>query len=197
MVRRVIANGHEVASHGWEHIRATTQERAQFRDDVVRTKRLLERLPDPVRERVKPLSQRFPEDPADTKLSLGERFQNVIGVLNEVNKFNGEVSVTSEVRALANGSSAEVTALYLGIGQAYYVNASGDAAGIGTASADGWVWTPADEAGLRRGDVIVELNHTAIKDLGDFRDMMEGYERGRVLVVVLRGGRYFYTTIRE
>lgn len=57
--------------------------------------------------------------------------------------------------------------------------------------------TPGDEAGLRRGDVIVELNHTAIKDIGEFRDMMEGYDRGRVLVVVYREGRYFYTTIRE
>ncbi|MDD3643121.1 MAG: PDZ domain-containing protein [Candidatus Krumholzibacteria bacterium] len=57
--------------------------------------------------------------------------------------------------------------------------------------------TPAGDAGLRRGDVIVELNHTAIKDLGDLREMMEGYDRGRVLVVVYRGGRYFYTTIRE
>ncbi len=44
MVRRIVANGHELASHGWEHIRANTQDRAQFRDDVVRTKSLLEDL---------------------------------------------------------------------------------------------------------------------------------------------------------
>ena len=42
VVRRVVAEGHELASHGWEHIRATTQEREQFRKDVVRTKLLLE-----------------------------------------------------------------------------------------------------------------------------------------------------------
>jgi polysaccharide deacetylase family protein (PEP-CTERM system associated) len=44
MVRRIVANGHELASHGWEHVRANTQDRAQFRDDVVRTKALLEDL---------------------------------------------------------------------------------------------------------------------------------------------------------
>ena len=44
MVRRIVANGHELASHGWEHIRANTQDRAQFRADVVRTKALLEDL---------------------------------------------------------------------------------------------------------------------------------------------------------
>lgn len=44
MVRRIVDAGHELASHGWEHIRANTQNRAQFRDDVVRTKALLEDL---------------------------------------------------------------------------------------------------------------------------------------------------------
>ena len=44
MVRRIVDNGHELASHGWEHVRANTQDRAQFRADVVRTKALLEDL---------------------------------------------------------------------------------------------------------------------------------------------------------
>ena len=44
MVRRIVDNGHELASHGWEHVRASTQDRAQFREDVVRTKALLEDL---------------------------------------------------------------------------------------------------------------------------------------------------------
>ncbi|MFM7282208.1 MAG: DUF3450 family protein, partial [Planctomycetia bacterium] len=45
-----------------------------------RTKTLVKRLPDPIRERIKPLSQRLP-DPATAKLSLSERFQNVVGIL--------------------------------------------------------------------------------------------------------------------
>ncbi len=108
------------------------------------TKDLLKRLPDPIRERVKPLTQRLPENPDETKLSLAERFQNIIGILNEVNKFNREITITSEVRALPDGTSAEVTALYIGIGQGYYASANGKAAGTGTAAPDGWVWTPAD-----------------------------------------------------
>jgi FtsZ-binding cell division protein ZapB len=109
-----------------------------------RTKQLLKRLPDPIRERVKPLSQRIPEDPQETKQSLSERFQNLVGVLNEVNKFNREITLTSEVRTLPDGSSAEVTSLYVGIGHAYYVNGTGDVAGVGTATSDGWTWTPAN-----------------------------------------------------
>jgi hypothetical protein len=119
-----------------------------------RTRGLLSRLPDPIRERVKPLSQRLPADQQETKLSLAERFQNVIGILNEVNKFNREITVTSEVRTLPDGTSAEVAAMYVGIGQAYYVGANNDVAGIGTASADGWVWTPANDAALQIREAI-------------------------------------------
>jgi len=42
LLRRMVAEGHEVASHGWAHIRADAQSPAEFRDDVRRTKRLLE-----------------------------------------------------------------------------------------------------------------------------------------------------------
>jgi polysaccharide deacetylase family protein (PEP-CTERM system associated) len=41
-IRRIIDAGHELASHGYEHIRATNQSRADFREDVRRTKSLLE-----------------------------------------------------------------------------------------------------------------------------------------------------------
>ena len=42
MVQRIVAEGHELASHGWSHIRVINQEPAQFRDDVCRAKELLE-----------------------------------------------------------------------------------------------------------------------------------------------------------
>lgn len=42
MVRRIVAQGHEIASHGYEHIRATAQSRDDFREDVLRTKGILE-----------------------------------------------------------------------------------------------------------------------------------------------------------
>ena len=42
MVQRIVSQGHELASHGWSHVRVTQQNREQFREDVVRTKALLE-----------------------------------------------------------------------------------------------------------------------------------------------------------
>lgn len=111
-----------------------------------RTQALLARLPDPLRERVKPLSQQIPGKPEESRLSLGQRFQNIVGILNEINKFNQEITVASEVRALPGGSAAEVTALYLGIGQACYSGAGGSIAGVGAASEEGWSWKPANDS---------------------------------------------------
>lgn len=127
-----------------------------------RVKRLLKRLPDPIRERVKPLSQRLPNDIKLTQLSISERFQNVVGILNEVDKFNRDITTTSEVRTLEDGSSVEVTAVYIGIGQGYYASSTGTVAGIGTVSKDRWVWKPANEAAGQIADVIAILNNEKV-----------------------------------
>lgn len=42
MVRRIVAGGHELASHGYGHLRASDQNRAEFDDDIIRSKKLLE-----------------------------------------------------------------------------------------------------------------------------------------------------------
>lgn len=42
LIRRIIQGGHELASHGYEHIRVTEQTPDEFRIDVSRTKKILE-----------------------------------------------------------------------------------------------------------------------------------------------------------
>ncbi|MGZ3254090.1 MAG: XrtA system polysaccharide deacetylase [Burkholderiaceae bacterium] len=42
MVRRIVDNGHELASHGYGHLRASDQTAAEFSDDITRSKSLLE-----------------------------------------------------------------------------------------------------------------------------------------------------------
>ncbi len=42
LVREIVQNGHELASHGYEHIRVTQQTQAEFDQDIRRTKSLLE-----------------------------------------------------------------------------------------------------------------------------------------------------------
>jgi polysaccharide deacetylase family protein (PEP-CTERM system associated) len=42
LIRSIVAEGHELASHGWDHTRADSQTPETFRADIVRTKKLLE-----------------------------------------------------------------------------------------------------------------------------------------------------------
>ncbi len=105
----------------------------------VRVLALLERCSPAIKERVKPLLQRIPKT-RESKNSLAERFQNVIGVLNEVNKFARDITVSSEVKELADGTTAEVTAMYIGIGAGYYYNDKGKIAGYGYPGATNWIW---------------------------------------------------------
>ncbi|MBB3117055.1 XrtA system polysaccharide deacetylase [Pseudoduganella violacea] len=42
MVRRIVAGGHELASHGYGHLRASDQDRAQFMQDISSSKAILE-----------------------------------------------------------------------------------------------------------------------------------------------------------
>jgi len=44
LIRRIVAAGHELASHGYDHVRADRLDEAGFRADVGRTRRLLEEL---------------------------------------------------------------------------------------------------------------------------------------------------------
>jgi polysaccharide deacetylase family protein (PEP-CTERM system associated) len=44
LIRRIVASGQELASHGYGHIRIYRQQPEDFREDVIRTKKLLEDL---------------------------------------------------------------------------------------------------------------------------------------------------------
>jgi serine protease Do len=55
---------------------------------------------------------------------------------------------------------------------------------------------PADEAGLRRGDVITEINRQHITNLSDFNRIIARIKPGdNVLLLANRGGRKFYSAI--
>lgn len=110
-------------------------------EEEVRKLRLFKQLPDPLLAKLQPLYQRLPEDSVSTRISNAERFQNVLGILNELNKANNEITVSYEVLNLSNGKPSEVKVIYVGLAQAYYVSASGES-GIGYPTAEGWKWEP-------------------------------------------------------
>jgi hypothetical protein len=107
-------------------------------------RKLYKQLPEPLQQKLMPLFQRVPEDPSKTRVSVAERFQNMLGILNEVNKANNEITVVYEVRNLADGKPAEVRTMYVGLAQAYFVSARGEA-GIGRPTPEGWRWETANQ----------------------------------------------------
>ncbi len=44
LIKRIAERGHEIASHGWDHVRVIHMTKDQFRDDLEKTKALLEDL---------------------------------------------------------------------------------------------------------------------------------------------------------
>lgn len=104
-------------------------------------------FPAPVMEKIEPLYNRIPKNPEDTKLGLSARLQNVVGILNELDKFNGSVAVVSELRKTESGAEVQTRVLYVGLSQAYFLDKTGEFCGFGMSSTEGWSWTTQPELG--------------------------------------------------
>jgi hypothetical protein len=113
----------------------------QFAKDFeLRVKKFAPQLPLPLQDILKPLLARLPADPANTKMLAAERVQVLVGVLNELDKFNNAVNLFNEKRKNPKGDEVAVQTVYVGLGAAYFVNEAGDFAGTGAPGANGWEW---------------------------------------------------------
>ncbi len=135
---------------------ATLAERVTGLEGKVRA--LYRVLPAATREKVDPLYRRIPEDAASTRVSLAERYQNVLGVLNEINRIGSEITLATEIRPLSDGKPSEVKTVYVGLAQAYFVSASGEA-GVGYPGPEGWQWTPDNDLAPKIAQVIQILEN--------------------------------------
>jgi Protein of unknown function (DUF3450) len=124
---------------------------------------LLPQLPEPLREKLKPIIARFPEDSEKSTASLAERLQNVLGILDQASAFNSTVASVKELRTFPDGTRAEVTTIYLGLSQAYYTNREGTLAGIGHPGPDGWVWKPDNTNGKK---ILLAVQYLEGKEKG-------------------------------
>ncbi len=97
-------------------------------------------FPQPLLERTKSLLAQIPKDPQNTTLSTSDRIILILGILNEVDKFNGNITVASELREIDTGDTVEVKTLYLGLAQAYFVDSNQQYAKSGSLVGGEWVW---------------------------------------------------------
>jgi len=119
-------------------------------------------FPRPLVEKTRPLLRRLKSGGAGEGPSLGQRLQAMLGILNEIDKFNGALTLTGELRNI-DGKEVQVDTLYLGLSQAYYVDRTGTRAGVGAPSKDGWEWTPRNElaAALTHVLLVYRSEHPA------------------------------------
>ena len=103
------------------------------------------RLPTPLQEKLTSLYQRLPEDSSETTLSVAERMRTVVSILTGIHEFDRTITVSDEIRTLADGTEGEVQSVYVGLGAAYYRTRSGDDAGIGYPNSEGWTWESQSE----------------------------------------------------
>jgi hypothetical protein len=130
--------------------------------------RLAAGFPRPLREQVQPLLRRIPQEGHRANIGMAERLQNIVGILSEADRFNGNLTLTREIREQGETgmTAAEVRTLYIGLSMAYFVDGSGRNAGIGFPSADGWQWQ------------TMEGHANAI------RDLMDDYEGSGIIRLI-------------
>ena len=124
-----------------------------------RTAALVVKLPQPLQDRVRLLTEQLPEEGAESTLPLSERYMATLGIMSQVDRFNGDVMVVRESRELGDDVTAEVNVVYLGLGQAYYVSDDEKLAGVGLPSEKGWIWLATNEIAPQVVELIKILSN--------------------------------------
>lgn len=97
-------------------------------------------FPIPLREKVQPLLQRIGKS-----RSASDGMAIVVGILNEVDKFNSEFTPHSMQKTLPSGETKLVDVIYVGLAAAYYADREGLVGGFGVPAAGEWKWEEVDE----------------------------------------------------
>lgn len=95
---------------------------------------------------------------------------------------------------IAHGAFSGLNVMTLTEEVSKQLGVDGDAAGVVVTSVqDG---SPAGEAGIRKGDVILEIDNTRVSDINDFNRISSGLNAEEtVLMFINRGGKRFYITL--
>lgn len=127
-------------------------------------RRLAKSFPAPLTEQVEPLMTRLPREGATTKAGTSERLQTVVGLVSQVDKFNGSFTVAPELHKTPAGTEVQVRTLYLGLAQAWFVSPDGKFAGFGKPGPAGWDWTTDNDLAPAIGKAIAVQENTGIAE---------------------------------
>ncbi|MEX0332053.1 MAG: DUF3450 family protein [Puniceicoccaceae bacterium] len=92
-------------------------------------------FPTPLKSKVERLVQQLGKS-----RNSADRMAILIGILNEVDKFNSDFNFDSFEKKLPSGETKLVDVIYLGLAVAYYADSEGSIGGVGTPAAGDWQW---------------------------------------------------------
>lgn len=124
-----------------------------------RVKALLGRLPASLGGELQQLTARLPSDPSATVLSYSQRLQTIVAILAQIDRFNSDLRLVTEIQEL-DGGRFEVQTLYFGLASAIFSDGTGAYAGYGVPSDDGWNWTQVDPVAGQSILAAIEVNAT-------------------------------------
>ena len=101
-------------------------------------------LPSPLRDRLSVFQEKIDSSQSNS-LPLRKRLEALVALLQSIHLFHRAVHLERQEFSLDDGKSREFRVIYFGLGVAYFVNESGNVAGWGKPSDQGWSWTRQDE----------------------------------------------------
>lgn len=104
-----------------------------------RVRTMIPVFPQPLRDEVAEVIVRLEVSGDSEPAPLQQRARDVMMLLQAYQKHQNEITVLTEVRELG-GQRREVEVLYMGLNEAWFVDASGRFSGSGQPTATGWQW---------------------------------------------------------
>lgn len=101
---------------------------------------LVDRLPEPLHEKIQPLVEKLPKE--DASISVSIRLQTVVGLMSEIEKWDSSITLDSQSYSSKEGSSVLIDVIYIGLGQGYFANndEANPVAGVIMPSENGWIF---------------------------------------------------------
>lgn len=175
LYEREIRQLSETIATAEEQTSQAEREIAAIRDDisVLRSANdiVAQALP-PLEDKLREMYQYFPR-PLKNKVQsyvqqmgkgnqASNRLAIVIGILNEVDKFNAEFNFDTKEVTVANGETRLVDVIYIGLGIAYYADKDGTVGGFGVPAEGDWKWT-------ERNDIAPAVRDSVLYYTGEIK----------------------------
>jgi hypothetical protein len=110
-------------------------------------------FPKPLKNKVQRLVQQLGKS-----RQASDRMAIVVGILNEVDKFNSEFNFDKDEKTLPNGETVLVDKIYVGLSVGYYADSEGRIGGIGVPAEGEWEWTERDDLAQAIRDAVLYYN---------------------------------------